>query len=548
MNKLTHTPEGLSDILVSEYKQKKEIETKAVEVFEKYGYTMVQTPTFEFGDIYDAASTLPTEQIFKFFDKDGRTLALRPDITTSIARMAATKLKDISSPLRLSYVGSSFRNDEAYSRDRQREFTQTGIELLGDGSNEADAEVIKIAIETLKAAGLKKFKIDIGHIGFFNGLVEEAGLDNAAKVKLQRIFERKDMIELDKFLATCKTPEEVKKVIRLTPSMFDNGIDFVKNYSNALTQLNEKSRAALENLQAVYKMLEKVGYADYLSIDLGMVPNLDYYTGIIIKGLTYKTGFSLVDGGRYDTLTEKFGRKMPATGISIAIERVMTVLSNTSDDADDEYVTVALAKGRLAEFAMDLFDMAGYDVAAMREKSRKLIFEDSRNKLRFILVKAGDVPTYVEYGAADIGIVGKDTIMEEGKRIYELDDLGFGRCKMSVCGKDEQLLNKHDVLRVATKYPAIAKDYFHNKKGRSVDIIKLNGSVELGPLIGLSDVIVDIVESGKTLEENGLKVLEDICELSARVVVNRVSVKMKVKKMIEIISNVRNIHNQKGDN
>ncbi|MCL2837539.1 MAG: ATP phosphoribosyltransferase regulatory subunit [Oscillospiraceae bacterium] len=534
MNKLTHTPDGLSDMLVSEYKQKKEIETKAVQVFEKYGYTMVQTPTFEFGDLYDVASTLPTEQIFKFFDNDGRTLSLRPDITTSIARIAATKLKDAPTPLRLSYIGSSFRNDEAYSSARQREFTQMGIELLGDDSNQADAEVIKIAIETLKAAGLKKFKIDIGHIGFFNGLVDEAGLDNAAKAELQRIFERKDATELTKFLDDCKVSGEINDIISEAPFMFgDTAV--IENILNKFPEINVKSRAALENLQAVCKILEKAEYADYLSIDLGMVPNLDYYTGIIIKGFTCKVGFPLVSGGRYDTLTEKFGKKMPATGISIAIERVMTALSSTFGDTDDEYVTIALAKGRLAEFAMDLFAKAGYDVAAMREKSRKLIFEDAKNKLKFILVKAGDVPTYVEYGAADIGIVGKDTIMEEGKRIYELNDLGFGRCKMSVCGKNAQLLNEHGVLRVATKYTAIAKDYFHNKKGRTVDIIKLNGSVELGPLIELSDVIVDIVESGKTLEENGLKVLEDICDLSARVVVNRVSVKMKREKVLGII-------------
>jgi len=534
MNKLNFTPDGLSDVLELEYQQKRNVETAAVAVFEEFGYKMVQTPTFEFGDIYDVASTLPSEQIFKFFDNDGRTLALRPDITTSIARIAATKLSEVAEPLRLSYVGTSFRNDEAYSRDRQREFTQTGIEFLGDGSSVADAEVIKIAIKTLQAAGLKKFKIDIGHIGFFNGLVEETTLDAAAKAELQRILEYKDSIELSKFLDERNVASEMKNIIGKIPSMF-GGVEVIKNVLAEFPQLNAKSRAALENLSEVCEILETEGFAEYLLIDLGMVPNLDYYTGIIVKGFSRNVGFSLVNGGRYDNLTEKFGRKMPATGVSIEVERVISALAAATDDISDEYVTVALGKGRLADYAVGLFESAGYDVAALKEKSRKLIFEDAKNKLRFILVKTADVPTYVEYGAADIGIVGKDTILEEGKRIYEMAAFDFGHCKMSVCGTDERKLNERDILRVATKYTTIAKDYFHNKKGRTVDIIKLNGSVELGPLIELSDVIVDIVESGKTLEENGLRVLEDICELSARLVVNRVSVKMKLEKIREII-------------
>jgi len=535
MNKLTHTPDGLSDVFAYEYARKKEVESKAVEVFEKHGYTTVQTPMFEFSDIYDAASTLPSEQIFKFFDKDGRTLALRPDITTSIARMAATKLSATPMPLKLCYVGSSFRNDEAYSSARQREFTQTGIELLGEASNEADAEVIKMAIEALKAAGLEKFKIDLGHIGFFNGLVEEARLDSVTTAKLQRILENKDLFELKKFLDECNVSDQIRDVIIQIPSMFGK-IEIIEDVLEKCA-INGQSCVALENLRLVCDILTKNGYAEYLSIDLGMVPNLDYYTGIIIKGFACKVGFSLVNGGRYDNLTEKFGKKMPATGVSIEIERLITALADRSCE-DDEYVTVALAKGRLADYAVNLFDAAGYDVSAMREKSRKLIFEDAQNKLRFILVKAGDVPTYVEYGGADIGIVGKDTILEEGKRIYEMAAFDFGHCKMSVCGKDELQLGKQDVLRVATKYPTIAKQYLHYKKGRTIEIIKLNGSVELGPLIELSDVIVDIVESGKTLEENGLRVFEDICELSARLVVNRVSIKMKRDKVLEIKNNL----------
>ena len=201
------------------------------------------------------------------------------------------------------------------------------------------------------------------------------------------------------------------------------------------------------------------------------------------------------------------------------------------------YLTVALAKGRLAELAMELFISIGMDCSEMKEKTRKLIFTDEKNKMKFILVKASDVPTYVEYGAADIGIVGKDTLLEESRNLYEMVDLGFGKCKMAVCGPKELKgeLDTMTNLRVASKYPHIAMKYFQDDKGQTIEIIKLNGSVELAPLVGLSDVIVDIVETGKTLYENGLDVLEDVCPLSARFVVNKVSMKMETERIMNIV-------------
>ena len=204
-------------------------------------------------------------------------------------------------------------------------------------------------------------------------------------------------------------------------------------------------------------------------------------------------------------------------------------------------ITIALSKGRLAEKALDLLEAAGYDVSAGREESRKLILEDEKTGLRFIMAKRSDVPTYVEYGAADIGVVGKDTLLEEGRNLYEVIDLGFGACRMCVCGpvslkgKLDQIPNK----RVASKYPNITRAYFEGTKKESVEIIKLNGSVELAPLIGLSEVIVDIVESGRTLKENGLDVLEVVADISARVVVNRVSMKMKEAEILPMIDALR---------
>lgn len=208
------------------------------------------------------------------------------------------------------------------------------------------------------------------------------------------------------------------------------------------------------------------------------------------------------------------------------------------------YLTFALGKGRLAKTALGLFEKVGIRCEEMKDPaSRKLIFVNEEHKLRFFLSKGPDVPTYVEYGAADIGIVGKDTIMEEGRKLYEVLDLGFGKCNMCVCGPESarERIDHGQLIRVATKYPNIAKDYFYNKRHQTVEIIKLNGSIELAPIVGLSEVIVDIVETGATLRENGLDVLEKICPLSARMVVNQVSMKMENERISQIIRDIRSV-------
>ncbi len=206
--------------------------------------------------------------------------------------------------------------------------------------------------------------------------------------------------------------------------------------------------------------------------------------------------------------------------------------------SENRYLTFALGKARLAKKTLELLEEIGITCEEMKDKdSRKLIFVNEELKLKFFLAKGPDVPTYVEYGAADIGVVGKDTILEENRRVYEVLDLGFGKCRMCVCGPDsaKELLQNHERIRVATKYPNIAQNYFYNVKHQTVDLIKLNGSVELGPLVSLSDVIVDIVETGSTLKENGLEVLEEICPLSARMIVNQVSMQMETKRIRDLI-------------
>ena len=206
------------------------------------------------------------------------------------------------------------------------------------------------------------------------------------------------------------------------------------------------------------------------------------------------------------------------------------------------YLTIALTKGRLAKKTLELLEKTGITCEEMKDpSSRKLIFTDEEHKLKFFLAKGPDVPTYVEYGAADIGIFGDDTILEEQRNIYEVLDLGFGKCRMCVCGpkENEELLKHQEFIRVATKYPNIARDFFYNKKHQTVEIIKLNGSIELAPIVGLTEVIVDIVETGSTLRENGLQVLEEVCPLSARVVVNPVSMRMENERITQLLKEIK---------
>ncbi len=212
--------------------------------------------------------------------------------------------------------------------------------------------------------------------------------------------------------------------------------------------------------------------------------------------------------------------------------------------SDKRYLTFALTKGRLANKTLEMLEKIGVRCEEMKDKStRKLVFVNEEFGFKFFLAKGPDVPTYVEYGAADIGVVGRDTIVEEARNVFEVLDLGFGKCRMCVCGPASagELLKHHEMIRVATKYPRIAKDYFFNKKHQTVEIIKMNGSIELAPIVGLSEVICDIVETGSTLKENGLVVLEEVCPLSARMIVNQVSMRMENERITKLISDLRDV-------
>lgn len=538
---LLHTPEGVRDIYGCEFVKKFELQHILFEVMNSYGYQGIETPTFEFFDVFSKeVGTVPSNELYKFFDKEGNTLVLRPDMTPSIAR-AVSKYFHGDDPIRLCYMGSTFINHDKY-QGRLKESTQLGAELMGDSSVKADVEMISMLVASLQKAGLKEFQISIGQVQFFRSLLLEADLEPEVEDALRFQISKKNIFAVEEILEESDMPDNLKKAFASLTTLA--GSVEVLEKAKKLTD-NEKALKAISILEDIYEGLKGCGCEKYVSFDLGMLSKYNYYTGIIFRAYTFGSGEAIVKGGRYDKLLSHFGRKLPAVGFAIVIDQLMLALERKEEAAKkqqvsgDRYLTFALGKGRLAKKTLELFEKIGIHMEEMKDPdTRKLIFVNEDLKLRFFLAKGPDVPTYVEYGAADIGVVGSDTIIEESRKMYEVLDLGFGKCRMCVCGpaSAKEKLESQELIRVATKYPNIAKDYFYNKKHQTVEIIKLNGSIELAPIVGLAEVIVDIVETGSTLRENGLEVLEEVRPLSARMVVNRVSMEMERERIAKLIN------------
>ena len=543
---ILHTPEGVRDIYGSEFVQKFELQQRLYRLLAGEGYQGIETPTFEYFDVFSReVGTVPSRELYKFFDKEGNTLVLRPDLTPSIARTVSKYFHE-ETPIRLCYMGNTFINYDNY-QGRLKETTQLGAELMGDKSAQADAELIALVVESLKKAGLTEFQVSVGQVGFFKSLLKEAGIDPQTEEALRRFISDKNLFGVEELLAGDAVSPKLRQIFLEMTTL--SGTEDVLQRARDLTS-NPEALHALRRLEDIFENLKERGAAPYVTFDLGMLSKYNYYTGIIFRAYSYGYGEPLVKGGRYDTLLSHFGRTLPAVGFAIDINQLMRALTRgrerekIQEKAKERYLTIALTKGRLARKTLELLEQVGITCQEMKDpNSRKLIFVNEERKLKFFLAKGPDVPTYVEYGAADMGVVGKDTLAEEGRKMYEVLDLGFGKCRMCVCGPGEakEKLAHQEQIRVATKYPAIAKDYFYNQKHQTVEIIKLNGSIELAPLVGLSEVIVDIVETGSTLRENGLEVLEEIMPLSARMVVNQVSMKMEHRRISALIQELKDL-------
>lgn len=322
--RLLHTPQGVRDIYGSECQKKTVVKNKLHQVLKHYGYHDIETPTFEFFDIFNREKgTVSDTEMYKFFDRNNNTLVLRPDMTPSIARSVAKYYENETLPLRLSYVGNTYLNRTSY-QGKLSEFTQVGAELVNDNSSSADAEVIAMIVDSFLAAGLKEFRIDIGQVEFYKGLVEEAGLSEEDEEEMRNFIQNKNSFGLEQFLTKLGLKGEVREVLGSFVELY--GDYEILDKARRMTS-NERSLKAIERLEKVYRMLRIYGYEKYISIDLGMLTQYNYYTGIIFNGYTYGTGDAIAKGGRYDELLSQFGKDASSIGFVITVDELMMALS-----------------------------------------------------------------------------------------------------------------------------------------------------------------------------------------------------------------------------
>lgn len=528
------TPEGTRDLLFSSCRALRQTENTIRASLENRGYSEIITPAVEYFDVFAQANPeLDQEQMLKVIDRSGRICVVRPDNTTPIARIAATRLDNAALPVRLYYSQKVFRSVVG-GHGHKGEFLQVGAELIGADGLEADKDILSAAFGALTETGAAGFRIELGHAEIYKALIEELGVDAAAAESIRRLIENKSFAALGDTLSPYGD-RPAAGALRAMPQLF-GGME-VLDQVEALTG-NVRVLGAVSYLRRLYRALDETGYGDRIMIDLGLVHEMDYYTGVMFRGYIGGAGAAILAGGRYNALCAKFGKDMPAGGFGIDVESVAESLqgaAGTETGTRRDTVRIALTKGRLEKKTLALLKSAGYDISELEAGSRKLIFALPDTGVEIVLAKAADVITYVEHGVCDMGVVGKDTIMEKGGSFYEMVDLGFGKCRFALATKKgKDVYGGYQTPVIATKYPAVTKAFF-NRKNMDVETIKIEGSVELAPLLELADAIVDIVETGTTLKENGLEVIEDVAPISARVIVNLASAKLKkaaIQKMI----------------
>ena len=322
--KLLHTPEGVRDIYNQECAKKLHLQNTIHDTLKSYGYEDIQTPTFEFFDIFSKEhGSVASNNMYKFFDREGYTMVLRPDMTPAVARAVSKYYMDEEMPVRFCYMGNTFVN-HAEHQGKLKEITQIGSELVGDNKSDADAEILSMTIDSVLKCGLEEFRLDLGHVDYFHGLMEAAGLDDEQSEELMTLLENKNFFGVEAFITSCNMPAYVKEIFTKLPEL-SGSIDVIAKARQLYT--NDKINTALDRLEKVYKILEYYGFEKYVSFDLGTIANFDYYTGVIFKVYTYGTGNPIARGGRYDNLLSQFGKNAPSIGFAIDLDQLLIALS-----------------------------------------------------------------------------------------------------------------------------------------------------------------------------------------------------------------------------
>ena len=486
----------------------------------------------EYGLYQENRSFLSSEQVITFTDLDGRLLALKPDVTLSIAKTAQPAPGET---LRYYYHENVYRpSAESHTF---KEISQMGLEMLGAVGEVQVQQAVCLAARSLDALGAE-WVLEVSHMGYLFGLFDALGVPDAARAKLLEKLREKNAHELRAAAGAAGLADAAADILCSVLSLCGSYADTLAKAA-ALCR-NDAMRAAVAELEALAVPLEKAG--GVIRLDMTLAGEMEYYNGLVFQGYLKALPRPLLKGGRYDLLMQKFTPGAGAIGFAVyldELDRLSAPLPPVQKNSTDRVMlNVALPKGRLGDKVYDLLAGIGYGCPEDYNATRKLVVENPEAGIRYFLVKPSDVAIYVEHGAADVGIVGKDILTEASADVYELLDTGLGKCRMCVAAPADYQDDPSRPVRVATKFVSIAKSYYASM-GRDIDIIKLNGSIELAPILGLSDVIVDIVETGTTLRENGLKVVTEFMPISARFIANKASYQFKHAEMDTMLEKLR---------
>ena len=502
-------------------------------LYEAAGCRKYHMGRFEEYSLYQAnRSFLSSEQVITFTDLDGRLLALKPDVTLSIAKTAQPAPGET---LRYYYHENVYRpSAESHTF---KEIGQMGLEFLG-GVGEAEVQqAVCLAAQSLGQLGTD-WVLEVSHMGYLFGLLDALQVPEDARAGLLRKLGQKNAHELRAAALAAGLDEDAADTLCRVLTLCGGYADTLPR-AEALCR-NDAMRAAVAELQGLAGPLEQAGGA--IRLDLTLAGEMEYYNGLVFQGYLKALPRPLLKGGRYDLLMQQFTPGAGAIGFAVyldELDRLSAPLPPVQKNSTDKVMlNVALPKGRLGDKVYNLLAGIGYGCPEDYNATRKLVVENPAAGIRYFLVKPSDVAIYVEHGAADVGIVGKDILTEAEADVYELLDTGLGKCRMCVAAPADYQDDPGRPVRVATKFVNIAKAYYASQ-GRDIDIIKLNGSIELAPILGLSDVIVDIVETGTTLRENGLKVVTEFLPISARFIANKASYQFKHAEMDTMLEKLR---------
>lgn len=534
------TPPGFRDVLSEEAVARESITRSVQGLFAERGYLPIETPTLEIMDVMRAGGRMP-ESSFKFFDSRGDLLAMRPDVTLQVARMCATRLSEQPGPFRFRYTQRVFREAALDARASAREFTQIGVECIGEQGPAADAEVVGLLAEALRLGGVSTFTLSIATVGVLRSLLDRSGAPATWRCAVLDAYHASDFVELDRLTsldegaavdATGVAPayaEAVRSLARMRGRR--EAIEAVRAMVAPLGCTD-----GLDDFERTYDALVAQGLEDRIVVDFSVMSSFDYYTGIVFEAYSPFGGSALGSGGRYDRMIGAYGVDRPAAGFAFSLEDAMAsaaaeeacARAGSKVGSAKENLRIAIPKGSLNSDAIACLASAGLDVSGLDDPGRQLVI--SVPGVDYIIVRPSDAPAFVASGAADCGICGKDSLLEADLGVVELVDLKFGECRFVVAEPEgardaiDDHYRKLGSIRVATKYPNITLAHYA-QTGVQVEVVKLHGNIELAPLTGMAERIVDITATGTTLRENNLRIVEEVLSSTARFFANACSLR-----------------------